>query len=191
MTTEDGKFYTHAGVTVPEIRRAIELNLQKGEFSHGASTITMQLAKNLFLDRQRTLSRKLQELFFVWYLEKEFTKEEILELYLNVVEFGPSIYGVTDAAWHFFRREPYELSLLESVYLVKQMPSPVDRYKSYVRGKLLSSERKMLDRVIDRMCEREKITPAERDLAKETSLVFYREGDPLPEVRLPIARGIS
>ncbi len=188
LTTEDGKFRHHRGVTIPEIRRAIELNLKKDSLSHGASTITMQLAKNLFMNRERTVARKLQELFFTWYLESQFTKDEILELYFNVIEFGPSLYGIKEAANHYFGREPYELNLVESVFLIKLLPSPITRHGTYVRNQV--SERKMnsLHRVMKTMFDRGRIDRAELAEGLNQELRFYYEGDPLPESRIPISR---
>jgi hypothetical protein len=188
LTTEDGKFMNHEGLTLPEIRRAIELNLLKKELSHGASTITMQLAKNLFLSRTRTVSRKLEELFFTWYLETYFSKDEILELYLNVVEFGPSIYGIRDAAHEYFGREPYELDLAESVFLIKLLPSPVSRYEVYAQGEV--SERRMgaLHKVMQTMLDRGRISQAEYREGLAEKIDFYREGEPLPEPRPRILR---
>ncbi len=188
LTTEDGKFRHHQGVTIPEIRRAIELNLKKDSLSHGASTITMQLAKNLFMNRERTVARKLQELFFTWYLESQFTKDEILELYFNVIEFGPSLYGIKEAAGHYFGREPHELNLVESVFLIKLLPSPITRHGTYTRSQV--SERKMnsLHRVMKTMFDRGRIDRAELAEGWSQELRFHHEGDPLPESRMPISR---
>lgn len=188
LTTEDGKFMGHGGLTLPEIRRAIELNLAKKELAHGASTITMQLAKNLFLKRSRTLGRKLEELFFTWYLETYFSKDEILELYLNVVEFGPSIYGVRDAAHAYFGREPYELDLAESVFLVKLLPSPVSRHDAYLQGEVSERRMAVLRKVMQTMFERGRITQAELREGLSQEIDFYREGEPLPEPRPRIER---
>jgi hypothetical protein len=186
LTTEDGKFRGHAGVTVPEVRRAIELNLKRRDLRHGASTITMQLAKNLFLSRERTVARKLQELFFTWYLETLLSKDEILELYLNVIEFGPSLYGVREASEHYFGRPPHELNLIESVYLVKLLPSPVTRHGSYVRGEI--SERKLgsLHKVMRTMRARGRITEAELLEGLKQEIAFHQAGDPAPTPRAPI-----
>ncbi len=188
MTTEDGKFWRHKGVTVPELRRAIELNLKKDALRHGASTITMQLAKNLFLTRERTVARKLQELFMVWYLETNFTKEEILELYLNAIEFGPSVYGIHDAAIHYFGRAPIELNTIESVYLIRRLPNPVTRHRSYERGKVSKRELASLHRVLLRMLERNRLTKQEYDQALTQEIVFFKEGDPWPSQRRPVVR---
>jgi hypothetical protein len=189
LTTEDGKFMGHSGVTIPEIQRAIELNLEKKGLSHGASTITMQLAKNLFLTRERTVGRKLEELFFTWYLESYFGKEEILELYLNVIEFGPSVYGIEDAAHHYFGREPYELNLAESVFLVKLLPSPVARHDAYVLGDVSERRMGLLRKTMRTMLERGRISPAEFEEGQNQRIDFYKEGEPLPEPRAQIPRG--
>jgi hypothetical protein len=189
LTTEDGKFMGHRGVTLPEIQRAIELNLQKEGLAHGASTITMQLAKNLFLSRDRTVSRKLEELFFTWYLESYFNKEEILELYLNVIEFGPAVYGIADAAHHYFGREPYELNLAESVFLVKLLPSPVARHDAYVQGEVSERRMGMLHKTMRTMLERGRISAAEFEEGQSEKIDFYREGEPLPEPRAQVPRG--
>jgi hypothetical protein len=189
LTTEDGKFMGHKGVTLPEIQRAIELNLEKKGLSHGASTITMQLAKNLFLSRDRTLSRKLEELFFTWYLESYFSKEEILELYLNIIEFGPSVYGIEDAAHHYFGREPYELNLAESVFLIKLLPSPIARHDAYELGEVSERRMAVLHKVMRTMFERGRISAAELEEGLSQKIDFYREGEPLPEPRAQVPRG--
>jgi membrane peptidoglycan carboxypeptidase len=189
LTTEDGKFESHQGLTLPELRTALAMNLRKGALDHGASTITMQLAKNLFLSRDRTVARKLQELFFTWYLESNFTKDEILELYFNVVEFGPSIYGVGPAARYYFGREPFELNLVESVFLVKLLPSPVARHNALKKeGGVSRKKMASLHRVMQVMFDRRRIFDAEYRLGLEQELVFYEEGDPLPEPRLVTRR---
>jgi hypothetical protein len=189
LTTEDGKFGSHAGMTLPEIRTAMVMNLKKGGMYHGASTITMQLAKNLFLSRERTLARKLEELFFTWYLESNFTKDEILEMYLNIVEFGPSLYGVGTASVYYFGRPPHELNLVESVFLVRLLPSPVARHDALKkRGTLSARTMASLHRVMSIMHRRGHISDGELRIGKEQQLVFYREGDPLPEPRYAIRR---
>ena len=125
LTTEDGAFPHHHGFNHAAIRASIIANLKARRFVRGASTITMQLAKNLFLTREKTLSRKLEELVLTDYLEQTFTKDEIMELYLNVIEFGPAVYGITAAAEHYFGRTPAELNLAEcSVSVVAPAGSP-------------------------------------------------------------------
>lgn len=188
ITTEDNRFWSHQGVTLPEVKRAIMANIQKRTLKHGASTITMQLAKNLFLSRERTIARKFQELFYVWYLESHFNKREILELYLNIVEFGPSIYGIRDAAGYYFGREPSELTLRESLFLIKLLPAPVPRHNIYIRGYLNERNISMLHRALAKMRSRKRITEFEYREALRQKLAFHKPGDPLPPSRPPIRR---
>jgi hypothetical protein len=124
MTTEDGAFPYHHGFNVAAIKASIITNIKAHRFVRGASTITMQLAKNLFLTRQKTLSRKLEEVVLTDYLEQVFSKDELMELYLNVVEFGPAVYGITAASEYYFGRTPAELNVAESLFLSSLLPSP-------------------------------------------------------------------
>ena len=125
LTTEDGGFPHHRGFNRSAIRASIIANLAARRFVRGASTITMQLAKNLFLAREKTLARKLQEVVLTDYLEQTFSKDELMELYLNVIEFGPAVYGVTAAAEYYFGRSPADLNLAESLFLSSLLPSPL------------------------------------------------------------------
>jgi hypothetical protein len=124
LTTEDGGFLRHQGFDHEAIRNSIRENLRKKKFVRGASTLSMQLAKNLYLDRGKNLSRKLQEAVLTMYLEQELTKEQILELYLNVVEFGPMIYGIGPAAHYYFETSANELSLGQALYISSILPNP-------------------------------------------------------------------
>lgn len=124
LTTEDGGFPRHHGFDRQAIKNSIRENLRKRKFVRGASTISMQLAKNLYLDRTKNLSRKLQEAMLTMYLEQELTKEQLMELYLNVVEFGPMIYGIGPAARHYFNTSPSALSLGQALYISSIMPNP-------------------------------------------------------------------
>lgn len=124
IVCEDSRFFSHRGFDSKSISDSIRDNLRAGRFVRGGSTVTMQLAKNLFLGREKTLSRKLQEAGLTLLLEQSFTKEELLELYLNVVEFGPGIYGIGPAASRYFDVPPKRLSLAQAFYLVSLLPNP-------------------------------------------------------------------
>ncbi len=183
VTTEDGAFYKHKGISVFAIKRAAIKNVKKGYFAFGASTITMQLVKNLFLSRDRTISRKLQEMIITWWVENSMDKDQIIELYLNVVEFGPAIYGIRNASLHYFNKEPSELSLLECAYLAKMLPNPVGRYRYYKSGGLDEKWRGVLERVVTKMFTRNYITEEEWKEAMEDDFAFYypSSGAPLEE----------
>lgn len=128
LICEDGRFFRHRGFDEEAIANSIRMNLEAGKFIRGASTISMQLAKNLYLSRERTLSRKLQEAVLTLLLEQELSKDEMMELYLNVIEFGPGIYGVGPAAAHYFNARPEQLSLGQSLYLASILPQPKRQY---------------------------------------------------------------
>ena len=122
MTTEDNGFFKHHGWVSSEFKSALRRNLKGGGFRLGASSITMQMTKNVLLTKDKTLSRKLQELFLVWYLEQELPKERILELYFNAIEFGPRIYGIGAATRHYFGKKPADLTPLEAAFFSSILP---------------------------------------------------------------------
>ncbi|MET0592468.1 MAG: biosynthetic peptidoglycan transglycosylase [Polyangiaceae bacterium] len=159
-TTEDGGFRSHKGFDKSAIKNSIRDNLSKGRFVRGASTVTMQLAKNLYLEREKNLSRKLQEAVLTTYLEQALTKEEILELYFNVVEFGPMLYGIGPAAEHYFKASPNELSVAQSLFMTSLLPAPKRNYFG-PNGLLSKGWANYLHRVLKIMRDREKITDAE------------------------------
>lgn len=123
-TTEDPGFFGHRGIIPQAIENSIRDNIKLGRFHRGGSTITMQLAKNLWLSRDRALGRKVQEAILTVALESSLTKEKIIELYLNVIEFGPNIYGIGPAAYKIVGEDPLSLSLSQAVYLAIRLPSP-------------------------------------------------------------------
>ena len=159
-TTEDGGFRSHKGFDKSAIKNSIRDNLRQGRFVRGASTVTMQLAKNLYLEREKNLSRKLQEAVLTTYLEQALTKEEILELYFNVVEFGPMLYGIGPAAEHYFNVSPSELSVAQSLFMTSILPAPKRTYFGPT-GQLSKGWAGYLHRVLKIMRERNKITDAE------------------------------
>ncbi len=124
LATEDMAFFKHHGFVRGLIKRAISLNLDKGWYVYGGSSISQQLVKNLFLSREKTLSRKLEEAVIVWQMEDTLEKERILELYLNIVEFGKHIYGIKAAASAYFNKAPKDLTPLEAAWIMATKPSP-------------------------------------------------------------------
>lgn len=124
ILSEDAKFYKHHGVDYEAIREAFKKNLEMGKYVRGGSTITQQLAKNLFLSREKTIIRKIKELIIAYLLETTLSKTRILELYLNVAEFGPMVYGVNHACSFYFGKTPLEVTPLESAMLASLLPGP-------------------------------------------------------------------
>lgn len=172
LTTEDGGFYRHRGFLPSQFRTALLRNLEAGRIRLGASTISMQMVKNVLLSHERTLSRKLQEMFLTWYLETGLSKARIMEIYLNIVELGPGIYGVTRAAEHYFGKHPRDLTLPEAAYLALMLPSPVRRHVHYCKGELNAAFKIKLERIQRIMFERGRIDELDYELWKDTELVF-------------------
>jgi penicillin-binding protein 1A len=124
IAAEDRRFYQHNGVDPVGIGRALLRNIQRGSVEEGASTITQQLARTVFLSQDRTLMRKLKEALLAGKLERQLSKEQILEQYLNYVYLGSSAYGVSDAAWIYFSKQPAELTLPEAALIAGLPPAP-------------------------------------------------------------------
>lgn len=149
--TEDLAFFKHRGFKLSLIRRALILLFERGYFAYGGSTVSQQLVKNLFLYRSKTASRKLEEAIITWHMERTLTKERILELYLNCIEFGPKIWGIKRAARTYFGKRPEELSPLEGAFIMANKPDPPYGYYMYRRGKVNDRWKKKLKRVMDRL----------------------------------------
>ena len=137
VAVEDARFYSHPGFDVEGIVRAALINLQKGEIEEGASTITQQLIKNLFLSQERSFARKVEELALAVDLELRFSKSEILSLYLNSIYFGSGYYGVYDASRGYFNKEPKDLTLPEAAMLagLPNAPSVYSPYEDFLLAK--------------------------------------------------------
>jgi len=131
ILAEDSNFYRHEGIDVKAIKNAIKYDLEKKSFEHGASTITQQVAKNLFLSREKTISRKIKEIILARRMEEELTKGRILELYLNVVELGPMVYGVGRGARYYFGKPASALTPRECAFLAAMLPGPRIAYNPY------------------------------------------------------------
>lgn len=139
LVAEDRAFFSHTGVDWYEVREALEDNLEEGRIVRGGSTITQQLAKNLYLSTSKDPIRKFKELLITWMLENSLSKQRILELYLNVIEWGPGVFGVEAAAQRYFHKPASELTLNEGVRLAAVIPRPL-HYRptddnNYVRKK--------------------------------------------------------
>ena len=177
---EDGSFYQHHGFSSGEIRGAFVRNVSEGRFAYGASTISMQLAKNVFLAREKTLVRKLQEVVLTWWIEQSLEKSAILELYLNVVEFGPGIYGVGPAARFFFGREPRELTPLQAIYLATLLPAPIPRFAIFQRGAPSPDTVARLRAIARGMAAARLMSPADAEAAQSEAFAFRPRNAPVP-----------
>jgi monofunctional glycosyltransferase len=131
ILAEDSNFYKHDGFDVKAIKQAIKYDLEKKSFARGASTITQQVAKNLFLSREKSITRKVMELYLAWRMEQELTKGRIIELYLNVVELGPMVYGIGHGSRYYFGKPASDLTPRECAFLAAMLPGPRLAYNPY------------------------------------------------------------
>ena len=132
--TEDKRFFDHGPLRIAFVERALRLNLNQRKYVYGGSTIGQQLTKNLFLNRSKNLARKLEEAFITWRMVKIVPKLRIFELYLNVIEFGPDIYGIYSASKFYFDKEPKDLTPLEGAFLASLKVSPSKGGRFYKNG---------------------------------------------------------
>jgi len=131
ILAEDANFYKHEGVDVKALKKAIKHDLEKKSLARGASTITQQTAKNIYLSREKTVTRKLKELYLALRMEQELTKGRIIELYLNVVELGPMVYGVGHASRYYFGKPASMMTPRECAFLAAMLPGPRVAYNPY------------------------------------------------------------
>jgi len=126
LISEDGAFFRHRGFLLEPFRDSIAANLREKRFARGASTISMQLVKNLYLKRQKTIARKLEEMVITWLIEENrlVSKERMLEIYLNIIEWGPDVYGAQEAARFYFDKDVADLTLAEAIFMASIIPQP-------------------------------------------------------------------
>ena len=168
VAVEDQRFYTHKGFDLLGIARAVLVNVEAGEIQEGASTITQQTVKNLFLTSEQTFSRKAEELILSMNMEKDFKKDKILEIYLNVIYFGSNFYGIYDAAHGYFGKEPADLTIAECAMLAG-LPNAPSLYSPYVDFHL-AKKRQLI--VIDAMEKMSVITKTEAESARIEEIIL-------------------
>ncbi len=182
VVSEDGSFYDHSGFDWFELRESFKKDLKTGHFSRGGSTITQQLAKNLYLNKEKSIFRKIREAIIASQIEELLTKEEILEKYFNVVEFGPKIYGIKAAAQFYFSKKVSELTVTEGAWLAMLLPNPTKNYQSFRKGTLSPFARREISKIINRLVSFKKISQANADEALiEIDVIFSRSKTPPPE----------
>jgi len=151
LLAEDTDFYGHRGIDLRELPAALLTNWSRGGASRGASTITQQLAKNLFLSRDKQLGRKLQELAITFLLESALGKDRILEIYLNIIEWGPGLRGLRPAARHYFGCEPRALTPAEMAFLIAIIPGPIKYQSSFAHGTPGPGLRSLIDELLAKL----------------------------------------
>lgn len=157
VLSEDWAFFEHDGVDFEQIKKAISDNVMEGKKLRGASTISQQLVKNLFLTNERSYSRKIKEYFYVKDLEGQLSKNKILELYLNVLHLGPDVYGVQRAAQYYFKKPLNKLSYREGAFLAMLLPNPNKYSESFRKGELSPFANEIVGKVLDKLVLAKKI----------------------------------
>jgi hypothetical protein len=180
---EDAGFYGHKGIDLRELPSALLTNLARGDAARGASTITQQLAKNLFLSRDKEVGRKLQELAITFLLESALGKDRILEIYLNIIEWGPDLRGLRPAARHYFDCEPNALKPAQMAFLVAIIPGPIKYQRSFARGTPGPGLRVLIDKLLAKLRSVEAIDEAEYQRALDEPIVV--SSIPNPERSAP------
>lgn len=125
LISEDDKFWKHEGFDAEALESAFEKNLKEGKFSFGGSTVSQQLSKNLYLSPSKNPIRKIKEAIITWRIEKTLSKKRIIELYLNIAEWGEGIFGIEAAARHYFKKNAKQLTALEAAKLAAVLPNPI------------------------------------------------------------------
>lgn len=171
IAVEDVRFYSHEGYDLNSIARAAFVNVEAGEIEEGASTITQQLAKNLFLSQEQSFTRKAEELLLAMNIEKHFSKRKILELYLNTIYFGSNFYGISAAAEGYFGKKPIELTTAEAAMLAG-LPNAPSLYSPYVNF-MLAKKRQLT--VIDAMVKNKALSKTDAENARIEEIVLVRE----------------
>ena len=165
IVSEDSAFWDHEGIDWVELRKSFETNIEKGRFARGGSTITQQLAKNVYLSSEKSLLRKIKEAVIATRIERQYKKKLILEKYLNVVEFDKNVYGVKKAARHYFQTTPNSLTIAQSAWLAFLLPNPPKYSISFHRNKLTPFAFKQMSEIINRLGRFKKISEADRAAA--------------------------
>ncbi|MGA2330780.1 MAG: monofunctional biosynthetic peptidoglycan transglycosylase [Syntrophales bacterium] len=163
LIAEDDKFWSHEGFDYEAMQKAIEKDIKKRKFALGGSTISQQLAKNLYLTPSKNPVRKIKEAILTWRLERNLSKKRIIELYLNCVEWGDGLFGIEAAAHHYFSKDVSELTAQEAARLAAVLPNPI-RFNPTGTSKYVESR---ADRIYEIMVRRGVVIPEYEEMISE------------------------
>ncbi len=160
VMSEDGTFFEHGGVNYNSLMDSLAHNIKKREYAVGASTITQQVVKNVFLTNEKSIFRKIKEILIARKLEKSLSKNEILEIYLNLAEFGPNLYGIHLASWYYFKKPASKINAGEAAFMALMLPSPRRLHHSIFENKYLpKKKRRKIIRILKDLRYKEFISP--------------------------------
>ncbi len=175
LVSEDWAFFEHSGVDVSQVKEAIEDTLEHGKGLRGASTISQQVVKNLFLSNERSFVRKAREFAITLYMEREIEKKKILEIYLNIIEYGQGIYGLESAAKFYFKKSASELTAREAAFIAMLLPNPKAYSQSFRDGELSEYASKTVENILDKMRQAGFLTKEEREAMRGVALSFEKK----------------
>ncbi|HET6460045.1 MAG TPA: monofunctional biosynthetic peptidoglycan transglycosylase [Syntrophales bacterium] len=182
LIAEDDKFWSHEGFDYEAIQKAIEKDIKKRKFAIGGSTISQQLAKNLYLTPSKNPVRKIKEAILTWRLERNLSKRRIIELYLNCAEWGDGLFGIEAAARHYFDKDVSELTAREAARLAAVLPNP-RRYSATGTSKYVEGR---ADRIFEIMVRRGVVIPEYEEMISEPQKIEGEDLSP-PELSQPSA----
>jgi monofunctional biosynthetic peptidoglycan transglycosylase len=185
IIAEDDKFWTHEGFDYEAMQKAIEKDIKKRKFAIGGSTISQQLAKNLYLTPSKNPVRKIKEAILTWRLERNLSKKRIIELYLNVVEWGDGLFGIEVAARHYFGKPVSELTAQEAARLAAVLPNP-RRYNPTGTSKFVENRS---DKIYEIMVRRGIVIPEYEEMLSEPDRIEGEDMKTPPEPSEPAAKG--
>ncbi len=177
VISEDWAFYEHSGLDFNQLGKVLENAVKSGRVKRGASTITQQVVKNLYLSHERSFFRKFNEMILAFSLELLVDKKWILEQYLNLAEFGPSLFGIKEAAWHYFQKSPSELTYREGAFLAMLLPSPTRYGESFRKSELTEFAQEQIESILTKLVQARIISEEE----KQTELMDTFNWEALPD----------
>jgi monofunctional biosynthetic peptidoglycan transglycosylase len=172
VVSEDWAFYQHPGYDAHMISEAIRADWERGKFARGASTITQQVVRNIFLDQDKNIWRKVKELYLAIQIEKTLNKNKILELYLNIAEWGQGIYGIGPASAYYFKKKPDQLTAKEGAFLAMLLPSPKRYSRSFKVKQLSPYARSTVQTILEKMTQARYLTQEELEIENSSLLSF-------------------
>lgn len=200
VISEDWAFFDHEGIDVNQIKIVIKESLKNHELTRGASTISQQVLKNAFLSNERSIFRKMKEFLLVREFENKFTKNEILEIYLNLIQLGDKVYGIKKGSQYYFNKNPFELDAKEGAFLAMLLPSPIRYAQSFKDKELTSFARERIENILIKLKQAKIITETQRNEYSNEKLNFeakyasdYSEFTPLEknELDFEIEQGLN
>jgi monofunctional biosynthetic peptidoglycan transglycosylase len=174
VVSEDWGFYEHNGYDLGQMKEAVEDTVEDGKRLRGASTISQQVVKNLFLTNERSYIRKIKELTYSMYMERSLKKEKILEIYLNIIEYGEGLYGIDNASKKYFKKSSKDLTAREGAFLAMLLPSPKKHAQSFKQKGLTPFAGKVVNSIIDKLARANYIKKEQVPIEKAKSFTWEK-----------------